>query len=121
VSDQSKMEDYNPQCRSILLYCSQPLQTQDDSEAEVSLDFPLIREQNSTPPAPPAYAHSHLPRRHAVPTSSKQLPLSSEEEEPQFRGRRQPDVGLGQSNVLNVVDTLAPVGPVKMTPYTRCR
>jgi hypothetical protein len=114
------MEDYNPQRRPIPLYCSQPLQTQDDSEAEVSSDFPPIRERNSTPPAPPAHAHSRLPRRQAVPTSSKQLPLSSEEEEPQFRGRRQPDVGLGQSNVLNMVDTLAPVGPVKVTPYTRC-
>ena len=115
------MEDYNPQRCPIPLYCSQLLQTQDDSEAEVSLDFPPIREWNSTPPAPPAHAHSRLPRCQVVPTSSKQLPLSSEEEEPQFRGHRQPDVGLGRSNVLNVVDTLAPVGPVKVTPYTCCR
>jgi hypothetical protein len=107
------MEDYNPQRRPIPLYCSQPSQTQDDSEAEVS-DFPPIRERNSTPPAPPA--HSHLPCRQAAPTSSKQLPLSSEEGEPQLRRRRHPDVGLGRSNVLNVVDTLAPVGPVKVTP-----
>jgi hypothetical protein len=114
------MEDYNPQCHPIPLYCSQPLQTQDDSEAEVSSDFPPIREQNSTPPTPPAHAHSCLPCCQAVPTSSKQLPLSSEEEEPQFQDHQQPDVGLGQSNILNVVDTLAPVGPVKVTPYTRC-
>lgn len=95
-------------------------QTMSDSEAELS-DFPPIKERNSTPSAPPIPVYSHLPRPQTARRSSRQLPLSSEEESPQSRRCRQPNMGLGQNNIVNTVNAVAPVQQAKVTPHTLCK
>ncbi|KAF8798518.1 hypothetical protein BYT27DRAFT_7320414 [Phlegmacium glaucopus] len=106
------MNRYNAHHNYIPLYCSQPSQTlpQGDSEVELS-DFPPIKERNSTPPMSPVPVHSRPLRPKAAPGGSQQLPVSSEEEPPRSQHRRQP--GLGQANILNMVDAVAPVPHAK--------
>lgn len=92
----------------IMLYCSQPTQTKDDSEPEKS-EFPPCKEGNGTPPS--RYSPvALLPR-------PQQLTISNEEEEPPQSRHRQPNTGLGQTNILNTVNAIAPVQPTKVVPY----
>lgn len=121
VSEQPKMKRSITHRKPILLYCSQATQTHDDSEAEDS-DFPPCREGNSPPlisrysPVQAIPSRSRYPRAAASgiqPTTSSKGP----EEPPQSRRRQKPNAGLGQANVVNVVDSTAPVLNAKVVPY----
>jgi hypothetical protein len=109
VSGQSQMKRSNPPRNRIQLYCSQPSQTQAESEAELS-DFPPNREGNSKPLFAPI-----CPR--AAREASQPLPVSREEA-PLSQRRRHPSAGLGQSNILNTVT--APARRVKVIPHILC-
>jgi len=121
VSEQHKMKRSITHRKPILLYCSQATQTQDDSEAEDS-DFPPCREGN----CPPLISESHcspvtvlsrLRHPQAAADGSQQLTISSDEERPQSWRRQKPNTGLGQANVVNMVDTTAPVLRTKVVPF----
>ena len=96
------MNNSNTHRKPILLYCSQPTQTHDDSESEDS-DFPSCRIGND----PPLISRSPLP----IPTHSRYLPAGSQqlttlgEKEPHQSQRcGQPNNGLGQTNIINTLD-----------------
>ena len=137
------MNDYNPghRCR-ISLHCSQPSEVQNNPEDDLwyfppvkegnsmhlthrpsqtqnnsdDSDFPPIRERNSTSPAP-VPTRSRQIRSQVARKISQQLPSSSSgEEPPQVQHHQQPSEGLGQTNVLNVVDM--PEQHAKVVPYT---
>ena len=107
------MKRSNPPHNRIRLYCSQPLQTQAESEAELS-DFPPIREGNSKPLFAPIRTCPREAREASgpLPVSRGEAPLSQR--------RRQPSVGLGQSNILNTVSATAPARRVKVIPHILC-
>ena len=90
----------------ILLYCSQPTQTPDDSEAEES-DFPPCLVGNCMPimsrsPAAVPSRSRYLPA--ATSGSQQQLTISGKKE-PQSQHRQLPNPGLGQMNVVNTTAT----------------
>ncbi|KAF8804430.1 hypothetical protein BYT27DRAFT_7258904 [Phlegmacium glaucopus] len=102
------MKRSNPPHNHIRLYCSQPSQTQAESEAELS-DFPPIREGNSKPLFAPICT---CPQ--AAQEASQPLPVLSRREAPPLSQRRQQSsAGLGQSNILNTVSATAPARRVK--------
>jgi len=137
VSGQSQMKRSNPPRNRIRLYCSQPSQTQAESEAELS-DFPPIREGNSKPlfaptqtqaepeadlsDSPPIGEGNRKPLFAPIcPRAAREalqpLPVSREEA-PLSQRRRHPSAGLGQSNILNTVT--APARRVKVIPHILC-
>jgi len=106
VSEQLKMSS-NAHRKPIILYCSRPTQTQDDSEADSEeSDFPPCLEGNCTPimsrSSPAAVPSRYLPA--ATSGSQQQLTISGEKEpqsESQHRRLPNPGPGLGQMNVVN--------------------
>jgi hypothetical protein len=88
--------------KPIILYCSQPTQTQNDSEAEESddSDFPPCLVGNLTPimsrPSPVRPRSRYLPA--ATSCSQQQLTISGVSEK---EHRRLPNTGLGHKNVVN--------------------
>ena len=120
VSDQSKMDRNNPHHRRIPLYCSRSTQTQldkSDYEAESVTDtsdpdFPPIRIRKGMSLASAMRRDPHQLR------DPYQLPQSNKEEPPQSHRHQQCNTGLGQTNILNVVDVAAPVQHLKVTLYT---
>ena len=118
MGDQSKMKrsDRDPPRVRIRLYCSQPTQTQAESETEPSSDFPPIREGNSSPLLGPIRTCPWVARE-----ASQPLPVSHREAPPLSQRRWQPSVvGLGQSNILNTVSATAPAKHVKVIPHILC-
>ena len=120
VSEGPKMNRSNTHRKPILLYCSQATQTEDDSvtldsvteddsEAEDS-DFPPCRVGNLPPLIISHYSpviapsHSCHPRAAMRGIQQQRLTISSEEAH-----HRQPNTGLGQSNIVNTVDATATV------------
>lgn len=117
------MNRYNRNRNYIPLYCDQPTQTeeQNDLSSEIELsDFPPIRERKSTPPVrvcPPVRVRSpvrvHPPVRIRPPVQVRPPPqavlVSSEDEPPRSDSQRrpgpsrQPNTGLGQANIINMV------------------
>jgi hypothetical protein len=107
------MKRSNTHREPILLYCSQPTQTHDESETHyeseadsedsefppcrVGNDPPLISRRSSSPVIRP---NSHHPRA-AASSSQRQLTISSGKE---LQRRRQLNKGLGKTNVVNTVD-----------------
>lgn len=111
----TKMNLSNTHWKPILLYCSRPTQTHDNSESEDS-DFPpcWVGVGNS----PPLISRSPLPvpRRscylQAAENSPQQLATSSEDKPHQSQRRGQLNKGvkeLGQTNVINTVDAVLKV------------
>src|SRR5271168_520894 len=99
--------------KHIVLYCSQPSQTEAASESETELsDFPPIKEGNSAP--------LFAPIRRAARETLQPLPVSHEEAPPLSQRRRRPSVGLGQSNILNTVSETAPARRTKVIPHILC-
>lgn len=109
------MDRNNPRPRYVTLYCSQATQTQpesdSESEAEIS-DFPPTRIGK-----PEVMSPASAMRRNQYQLSFK---LSDEEEPPQS-GHQQRNAGLGEANILNIVDATAPVQHRKVILYTLCR
>jgi hypothetical protein len=120
VSERTKMKRSNTHRKFTTLYCDQSTQTQegqDNSETEDS-DFGPCLIGNSLPimlrPSPVV-----LPSRYQAAARSQQQPIiviSSEESEepPQCR---QPNPGLGQTNIVNTVDATATVLHIKVVLY----
>lgn len=72
--------------------------TRNDSEDEDSIFyFPPIKEENSAP-----LVRSSPRRPQATQRDSKKPPLSSKEEPSQSQRRRQPNMGLGRANIVNM-------------------
>jgi hypothetical protein len=121
VSGQSKMDrsdNLHPRyVEYVPLYCSQPTQTQPESDYELeaeSSDFPPIRVGKPERMSPT----SAMRRNQQQPSL-----LSNEEEPPQLCHRQQRNTGLGKTNILNVVDATAPMQHrlEKVTLYILCR
>lgn len=89
-----------------------PCTQADDSESELS-DFPPIKKRNST--ASPIPARSCPPHPQAARRGSSQISSPSKEESPQSQRHQEPNVGLGQTNILNMVDAAQ---QAKVTRYT---
>ena len=64
--------------------------------------FPPIKEGNSAPLLPPIPGYSHPGRPQATQRGSRKPPLSSKEEPSQSQCRRQPNIGLGRANIVNM-------------------
>jgi hypothetical protein len=79
-------------------------QATNDSENEDSIFyFPPIKEGNSAPLVPAIHGRSSPRRSQATQRGSQKPPLSSKEEPSQSRRRRQPNMGLGRANIVNMV------------------
>ena len=140
VSDRYNMKGYNPgHHHHISLHCNQPPEVQNNPEDDLwyfppiregnspplqmqnnsnDSDFLPIREWNSTPPTPVPTCSCQT-RPWVARKFSQQLPLSSSGDKPQLQHYQQPSEGLGQTNILNVVDTLEK--HAKVAPYTYSR
>lgn len=77
------------------------LQTANDSEDEL-FNFPPAREGNDAPLFPPTPGHSRPHRPPATQRGSQKPSLSSKEEPSQSQRRRQPNMGLGRANIVNL-------------------
>jgi hypothetical protein len=92
--------------KPIVLYCSRPTQTRDDSKADSEeSDFPPCLEGNCTPimsRSSPTVPSHYLP---AATSGSQQQLTTSGGKEPQSQHRRLPNPGLGQTNVVNTLAT----------------
>lgn len=98
----------------IPLYCDLPVsQTQLNPEDDIWY-FPPARERESTPPTPDVSSRSG-PR---VAQECSQLQIFSKDEPAASRGHpmRQANTGLGQTNLVNVVSTVAPVKRAEVIP-----
>ena len=119
VSKQPKMNHSNTHRTFITLYCSRATQTEpDNSEAEASAedsDFPPCRIGSMSPimsrPLPVALPSRYPPKAAASGVQLEQRPtiIISSSEEPEeslqsHRGRKL-NTGLGQTNILNTVNT----------------
>jgi hypothetical protein len=122
VSERPKMNHSNTHRKPILLYCSQATQTRDDSELEAEdSDFPPCCVGN----CPPLISHyspvtvpSHSRYPPAAASGTRQLTISSEEEPSQSQHRQH--TGLGQTNIVNIVDATATVSHTKVILYISC-
>lgn len=101
--------------RRIPLYCSQPAPKTQDRDSIYY--FPPIRdaERKSTSPAP-AVAIRSGPQ--VAQEFSQPLHISSEKDPSAMQRRRQPNTGLGQTNLVNVAtgSTTAPVKREEVIP-----
>lgn len=94
------MDHYNPRRLYIPLYCSQSTQTQPESDSEAdSSDFPPAK----------------IGKRMSPASAMRRNPPSTEES-PQLHHRQRHDAGLGQNNVVNMVNAAPPARHRKVIP-----
>ena len=121
------MNSSNTHHEFVTLYCNRFTQThptQDDSDAEASedSDFPPCRIGNDLPLFSWAHCSSSSPSvAQAAPSQSRHLraatsgiqqqimTIPSDEESPQPQLRRQPNKGLGKTNIINTVHATSTV------------
>ena len=101
---QPKMNSPNTHRKPVLLYCSRPTQTQEDSETESELsDFPPCKIGNSAPLisrswTPPSHSR-YLQGAMSGSESQQQPTTQSSEKGTHSKPRR----GLGQTNMVNTL------------------
>lgn len=126
VSERPKMNRSSTHRKPVLLYCNQATQTQDDSEVEDS-DFPPCRVGND-PPLIFRYSPVTFPSSSRYPQAAasrilQQQPTIPSEEEPSqslAQRHRQPNTGLGGTNIVNIIDATATVSHTKVILYIPC-